>query len=162
MNRMDKNEAPEGFIAVLVEDKGYQCETCYFGSVEIKECPGAGELANVEEVSCDSFSRADGCEVYFTKKENMNETEADDDFEYFDGVRWFSVKGMTKRKRITHGVWVRNYSDLRGADDSVVYVRSINTLVVFDVEKEKLSIDKGCNDREYKPLNDWTFYEFNF
>ena len=154
MNRIDKYDAPEGFVAVLVEDKGYQCETCYFGSVEIKECPGAGELANVEEVSCDSFGRADGCEVYFTKKENMNETEADDELEFFDGHEWRTLDKKLTRKKIKHGIWARNY-----INDCVI-VRSINTrLVVVDLEEEKAAIDDTLNCYGYSPLNEWTFYE---
>ena len=146
LSKVDKHEAPKGFVAV---ESNSGCLDCYFqGIQQDSSCPRNKH----GETYCFSENRIDKCDVVFIKNEELETNTTN--FEYFDGERWLPADNNQVREQHEHGMWVRNYMDFT---NNTVVVRCFHTIYALDVETIKKSADKTCHESSYEPINDWFF-----
>ncbi len=143
LSKVDKHDAPEGFVAV----ESYEgCLNCYFQGIH--PCPRNkhAELNGISE------NRIDKCNVVFIQNEELETNTTN--FEYFNGERWSPADNNQVREQHEHGMWVRNYMDFT---NNTVVVRCFHTIYAIDVETIKKSVDKTRHESSYEPINDWFF-----
>ncbi len=146
LSKVDKHDAPEGFVAV----ESYEgCLNCYFQGIQQDgPCPRNKHA----ELNCISENRIDKCDVVFIQNEELETNTTN--FEYFNGERWSPADNNQVREQHEHGMWVRNYMDFT---NNTVVVRCFHTIYALDVETIKKSVDKTRHESSYEPINDWFF-----